>query len=374
MKCGFLMKNKEAIAVYHFIPGDGPNALIESISTTLKFQVKILTLYDLDKTVPSYCLANNVEISSLGFQEKSLVRQFLKFGQFLQKEKPKLVFAHSFYPSLLCAIARIFFWKTIFVPVRHHNRVHIMSANSKAILLDKIITKFTQHTVAVSDSVRETMIQEGSRKEKISVIYNGLPRPRGTYSVDRPVEVNRTYNLIALGRIDWQKNYESMLRIIWKLRMDGLSVQLHILGGGNLEYLEQLKGLQDELGLSGCVFWLGRQFDIYSFLDESDLFLHTALDEACPLVLIETLMYGIPIASSNLGGCKDVLRGFYDGCDPGDIEKFCQMLSHTLGNLKDSRAYAQSISSEAIDKFSPLLMQQRYSELSLKFLNNRKVC
>jgi len=360
--------------VHHFIPGDGPNALIESISTTLKFQVKILTLYDIDKTVPTFCSANSIEISSLGFQEKSLGRQLIKFFRFLQNEKPRLVFAHSFYPSLICAVARIFFWKTVFIPVRHHNRVHILSANKKAILLDKIISWFTPHTVAVSDSVRETIIQGGSRKEKISVIYNGLPQPKATYPAHRPLNVNRVYNLIAMGRIDWQKNYESMLRIIQKLRKDGLSVRLQILGGGNPQYLEQLRDLQDELGLSDSVFWLGRQSNIYPFLADSDLFLHTAVDEACPLVLIESLMYGIPIVASNLGGSKDVLSGYYEGCDPSDIEGFCQMISHSLDTLSVSRDYAQSISKEAIEKFSSIRMQQMYTELSLKFLNDLKVC
>ena len=362
-----------SLIVHHFIPGDGPNALIESISMTADVQVKILTLYKLDQTVPNFCLENGIEISSLGLENRSLLHQVFKFLRYVRIEKPKVVFAHSYYPSLICTVASLFYKKTIFVPVRHHNQVHILSANTKAIFLDKMITRFTQHTVAVSDSVKETLIAQGSDKKKVTVIYNGLPKPESIYGAHNSREFESVYKLVALGRIDWQKNYEAMLRVIWRLRKDGYSVNLQILGSGNLQYLESLKVLQEELGLSDCVSWLGRKSKIYSFLDDSDLFIHTAIDEACPLVLIETLMYGIPIASSNLGGSRDVLVEFYEGCDPSDIEGFSLMVSNMLAHLNASREYALSISKTATEKFSPIQMQRKYTELSLKLLDSFKV-
>jgi glycosyltransferase involved in cell wall biosynthesis len=362
-----------SLIVHHFIPGDGPNALIESISMTEEVKVKILTLYKLDQKVPKFCLENGIEISSLGFENPSLFRQVFKFLRYIRSEKPKVVFAHSYYPSLICAVVSLLYRKTIFVPVRHHNQVHILSGNTKAIFLDKIITWFTQHTVAVSDSVKETLIAQGSDKRKVTVIYNGLSKPGSCYMGHNSSELKSVYKLVALGRIDWQKNYETMLRVIWRLRKDGYDVNLQILGGGNLQYLESLKVLQKDLGLLDCVSWLGRQSNIYSFLDDSDLFIHTAIDEACPLVLIETLMYGIPIASSNLGGSRDVLSGFYKGCDPNDIEGFSQMVTNMLANLNSSREYALSISNAAVEKFDSNQMQQKYTELSLQLLSQFKV-
>ncbi len=359
--------------VHHFIPGDGPNALIESIAMTAEFQVKVLTLYNLDSTVPSFCADNGIRFSSLGFDHQSLLQQIIKFFRYIRTEKPRVVFAHSYYPSLICAAASLFYRKTIFVPVRHHNQVHVLSSNKRAIFLDKLITRITSHTVAVSDSVKETLVLQGANKEKVTVIYNGLPRPKFSYSAYHSKEGDHVYKLVALGRIDWQKNYESMLRVIKKLRDDGFSVHLQILGGGNHKYLESLKVLQENLGLSDYVFWLGRKSNVYPFLDESDLFIHTAIDEACPLVLIETLMFGIPIASSNLGGSKDVLADFYEGCDPSDIEGFSRMVSRMLVDLHSSRHYAQTISNAAIEKFSPLQMRKGYEELSMKLLNNFKV-
>jgi glycosyltransferase involved in cell wall biosynthesis len=363
-----MQPEKSDKAAIHFIPGDGPNALIQAISMTSDLEVKILTLYTMDTTVPNFCENNGIEIESLGFTEKNIYKQLICFLRYLNKEKPKLLFAHSFYPSLFCAIGRIFYWKTIFVPVRHHNRVHILSKNRKAMFLDKWISRVTTHTIAVSDSVRETLVEQGCNETKISVIFNGLPKPSTTYAPIHEVGTRGPFKVIALGRIDWQKNYEGMLRIVSALRHSGVELELNILGGGNQDYLAELKGLQAELDILDCVTWSGRQPNIYKYLNEADLFIHTAIDEACPLVLIETLMYGIPVISSNLGGCRDVLKGFYTGQNPTDVTEFANDILGVIKNFDSAKEYANSIADAAFERFNPTRMQREYTSFSLKLL------
>lgn len=363
-----MQPEKSANNAVHFIPGDGPNGLIQAISMTSDLEVKILTLYTIDKSVPNFCKDNRIEIESLGFTEKDIFKQAIGFLRYLYREKPKLVFAHSFYPSLICAIGRIFYWKTIFVPVRHHNRVHILSRNRKAMFLDQWISQVTAHTIAVSDSVKDTLVEQGCNEKKVFVIFNGLPTPPTTYSPKHEVGKDGPFKLIALGRIDWQKNYEGMLRVISILRQSGVDLELEILGGGNQEYLSDLKKLQAELDILDCVTWAGRQPDIYQYLDKADLFIHTAIDEACPLVLIETLMYGIPVISSNLGGCRDVLKGFYPGRNPAEVTDFGNDVLEVFRNLDVARDYAASITNAAFEKFNPIRMQNEYTSFSLNLL------
>ena len=117
-----------------------------------------------------------------------------------------------------------------------------------------------------------------------------------------------------------------------------------------------------------CVTWSGRQPNIYKYLNEADLFIHTAIDEACPLVLIETLMYGIPVISSNLGGCRDVLKGFYTGQNPTDVTEFASDILGVIKNFDSAKEYANSITDAAFEKFNPTRMQREYTSFSLKLL------
>ena len=354
--------------VLHFVPGDGPNALIEAISRTEEIQVKILTLYNIDQTLPDYCVKNHVSLESLKFSSKQLRRQYIALIRYLISKRPRVVFSHSFYPSLLCAAAAPLFPNTKFISVRHHNKVHILSNNKKAKLLDRFIASLSFHTIAVSEAVKTTMMIEGSKASKISVIYNGLPNPHQKYRKMNEDRKDQPFLLIALGRIDWQKNYEGMLESIARIRSNGLDIKLKVLGSGNDNYLNNLKELQATLGLKNVVEWLGRQSDIYPHLEEADLFIHAAVDEACPLVLIETMMYGIPIFSSNLGGCMDVLDGFYPGADPRDIDSFASYLSDCLQNLSELQNYALNISETVIDRFSDVKMQVEYTKYAISIL------
>ena len=68
-----MQPEKSDRAAIHFIPGDGPNALIQAISMTSDLKVKILTLYTIDTTVPNFCEDNGIEIESLGFTEKDFL-------------------------------------------------------------------------------------------------------------------------------------------------------------------------------------------------------------------------------------------------------------------------------------------------------------
>lgn len=347
--------------IVHFVPGDGPNALVQAISRTNEIRVSLLTLYSLDRTLPNYSRKNNVHHESLGFTKKQLLRQYLALIKFLRVNRPKVVFAHSFYPSLLCAAAAPFFQHIRFVSVRHHNRVHIISKNTKAIVLDKLIASLSFRTIAVSGAVKETMISQKAAGSKITVILNGLPNPMRVYRNKPHSKEQKIFNLIALGRIDWQKNYEGMLRSIAFTRSLGHDLRLSILGAGNNSYLESLMQLQSELGLDNVVDWLGRQEDIYAHLENADLFIHTAIDEACPLVLIETMMFGIPIFSTNLGGSRDVLSGYYLGSDPCQIESFATGLIESLKNLENLRQYALDIRESVISDFSDEKMQLQYT-------------
>lgn len=364
----FVVANKSIKKVLHFIPGDGPNSLVQSICLASDLNIKILTLYTMDTTVPDFCIANKIEVESLGFKEKDTFAQLKEFIKYLHREKPSMVFAHSFYPSFICSVARLFCWKTVFIIVRHHNRVHILSKNRKAIFLDQYISQVTSHTVAVSDAVKETLVEQGCNESKISVIINGLPKPPTLYTPIHTVGKDRPFKLVALGRIDWQKNYEAMLMIISTLRRSGIELELNILGNGSSRYLAQLKRLQKELDILDCVTWSGRRSDIYKYLNDADLFIHTAIDEACPLVLIETIMFGIPIISSNLGGCRDVLKGFYAGRNPTNINEFCEGVVEVLRDLDSAREYAKSITDAAVERFNPIRMQNEYTSLSLQLL------
>ena len=353
----------------HVIPGDAKNKLVEEIVDSKVLTYGVVEIYDADPSMRKRCMELDIPFESLGFKEKKLLLQFFSLYRYVLINRPKTLFLHSFYPSVfgvglvfLCPFTKI-------ISVRHHNRVHLLSNNKKGALLDKLVERFSYKTIAVSMTVKETLVSQGCKQEKVVVIYNGLKISKQSHERVAPTENSSPLRLLAAGRLDWQKNYETMLLVAAELKKRDIDFSLSILGSGGDTYSSKLFEMTKSLNLTNEVKWLGWQKSIENWFSQSDIFLHTALDEACPLVLIEALLYGIPIVTSEAGGSGEVIRGFYAGCPGGDIGVFTEEIISTWSHIRESTSKALSLVPIAEKKFGAETMRKEYELVTLSFLH-----
>ena len=353
----------------HVIPGDAKNKLVEEIVDSNILAYGVVGIYDADPSMRNRCLELNIPFESLGFKKKKFLLQFFSLLRYVFVNRPKILFLHSFYPSVF-GIGLVFLCPfTKVVSVRHHNKVHLLSHNERGILLDKLVGRFSYNTIAVSNTVKETVINQGCKEEKVVVIYNGLRSSKPTFEKVFHGEKKVPLRLLAAGRLDWQKNYETMLLVAAELKNRGFEFSLSILGSGGETYSSKLFEMTRTLNLENEVKWLGWQKNIEDWFSQSDIFLHTALDEACPLVLIEALLYGIPIVTSEAGGSGEVIKGFYSGCLAEDVGTFTEEIISTWSNIRESWSKSQSLVPLAEEKFGAETMRKAYESITLAYLH-----
>jgi glycosyltransferase involved in cell wall biosynthesis len=351
------------------VPGDARNKLVEEIVFSSTLTYGVVEIYDANTSMRKRCLDLGIPFESLGFKDKELLRQFFSLYFFVLKNRPRTLFLHSFYPSLLGVGIVVLCRFTRVVSVRHHNQIHILSNNKKGILLDKLIARISYRTIAVSNTVKNTLVNQGCRHEKVIVIYNGLRVFIQSHNQELIKENNPMLRLLAAGRLDWQKNYEMMLLVAEELHKRNIDFCLWILGSGDESYSSKLFEMTRALNLVDKVKWVGYQNNIEHWFSNSDIFLHTALDEACPLVLIESLLYGVPIVTSSAGGSGEVISGFYTGCDGVDVIDFTEKIITTWRDICESKSKAKSLVPAAEIKFGADNMQKRYELITLSFLH-----
>ena len=361
--------SKQLLDCVHVIPGDAKNKLVEEIVDSSALSYGVVEIYDADPSMRKRCLELDIPFESLGFKEKRLLLQFLALLRYVFANRPQTLFLHSFYPSvfgiglvLVCPFTKI-------ISVRHHNQVHLLSNNRKGILLDKLVARFSYNTIAVSNTVKETLVDQGCKQEKVVVIHNGIRSSDKSSEKLFPITSNPSLRLLAAGRLDWQKNYETMLLVAAELKKRNLDFSLSILGSGGAEYSSKLFEMTRNLELDGKVKWLGWQKSIEYWFSQSDIFLHTALDEACPLVIIEALLYGIPVVTSDAGGSGEIIRGFYSGCPRGDVGAFSEEVISTWGQICESRSRSRSLVPMAEKKFGAETMRAAYESVTLSYLH-----
>jgi len=142
------------------------------------------------------------------------------------------------------------------------------------------------------------------------------------------------------------------------------NAELHLYGSGNGLH-EDADTWCDENKIAGNIFFHGEiPFDqLMSSLSKADIFLHTSQEESCPMVLIEAMAMGIPVAAGEKsGGIPWMLEnGGGELVDINDPFSVCEALE----DLSDPEHY-RKLSAEAreiaLNRFSKEVVVGKYLE------------
>ncbi len=138
------------------------------------------------------------------------------------------------------------------------------------------------------------------------VIQNGVPD-----IIDLPQARPGEWppKLIMVARFDAPKNQEIILRALAAIKDQAW--QLDFVGDGPLK--KQAENLASSLGVANKVKFLGEREDVPFLLSSSQVFVLTSNWEGLPLSIIEAMRAGLPIISSDVGGCKELVKDGVNG-------------------------------------------------------------
>lgn len=109
----------------------------------------------------------------------------------------------------------------------------------------------------------------------------------------------------------YQKNHTIILEAAKKMKDQGRSFVVNLIGGGDQE--TALRELSIKLGLSDVVSFCGLTDNVYPFLQSSDCFILPSIYEGMPVTLVEAMGCGVPIIASNVGGIPDMISNEENG-------------------------------------------------------------
>lgn len=113
-----------------------------------------------------------------------------------------------------------------------------------------------------------------------------------------------------VGYIDERKNQKLLLQIGYELRNRNIhDFQLWLIGDGpkRTEYTQ----LANDLNLTGHVTFHGQQAAPWKLVAQSDLYIHTSLNDNCPYSIVEAFAVGTPVLALPVGGVPEMLpKGF----------------------------------------------------------------
>ena len=310
----------------------------------------------------------------LNLQNFGRFRKYLVLYLWLKNQSDAVCFLHSI------PVYRLFFALNFLpllkvnscylVPVRHHNRIHQIENSRKGKFLDWFFARCYKDWVAVSKSVKNCLTQIGVEESKIYVILNGLNISSKHRHYSSPAN---KFKILSIGRLDSNKNHIAQIRIAEILRRKELNFSIDIFGTGSKHQHDILKFEIEKRNLQEFIFLKGYRSNLPQEFDNYDVLLHTAIDEACPLVIIEGLLSCLPVVSSNAEGSLEILANFYPTFAPDDFEGMAIELIRIHNNYFLALNHAQSILSIVNYDHSGDKMSRNYNTIARELTKKRVV-
>jgi len=212
---------------------------------------------------------------------------------------------HRFDPRQLPALVWL---------VRRHSVDVVHAWDFGASTFGRLAALLTARAVAVSPSVREFAIARmGFRPDQVVVIPN-LVAPSVAREVpdDRLAELREHYGLDgdapvigSVTRFHEEKGIRVLVEALPRIRSAVPDVELLLVGDGPLRHdLERRAG---ELGVRDRVLFVGFQHDVAAHLRLFTVTAMPSLEEGFGLSAAESVVAGVPVVASRVGGLPDVI-------------------------------------------------------------------
>lgn len=266
----------------------------------------------------------------------------------IRKYKPKIIHAHDYTASCICALARI---KEPIISHLHNNSPWIKNIHPYSFLYLYCSRRFKK-ILTVSDSIKNEYIFSNIIKNKIINIGNPVSRKKVLSQVGEK-DYNKKYDICCVARLTAQKNPLKFIDIINELKKENENISAIWVGEGELkeECLKKIK----KLNLEKNIKLIGFKKNPYIYMASSKIFLLTSEWEGYGLVAFEASTLGLPCVVSNVGGLPNIV----DECSGkicNDINDYINEIKEILNNdniykYKHKKAILKSIEIENQEEY-----------------------
>lgn len=302
-------------------------------------------------TFPKRCICDNANVLAFPMQSRFDFAQALRIGKYVRSNDFSLIHTHTPRTVILGYLAS----KIARVPLVHHlhsptsrDTEHFLRNRVNSIV-ETFNIKKANRVIAVSESLKQYLVDLGVSSQKIDVVWNGVPSLSDLPALSIPR--NRDSWVIGtLALFRPRKGLEILLQALDLLRREGVSVRLRAVGEFETkQYQQEIYDLASKINVSDYIEWVGFTQDVENEFKKIDIFVLPSLfGEGLPMVILEAMANGVPIVSTKIEGVPEAIPSDDFGClvDPGDAKK----LSVAIQRMIESDKYLEQVRRNAYQR------------------------
>lgn len=222
----------------------------------------------------------------------------------IKKEKPDIVHAHDVKASILVALnARLIkSYGGKLISQLHNNDPRMKKLSLRLLTYSLVQKRFNQIVVVTPEIMHDYYF-----KKQLDDRWVAIPNIIDIEYLKNQVSINsHKYDLAFVGRMSDQKNPLSFVHLIANISKK-LTRKISVVMVGSGELFEDVKGAIKKAGLIDQIELTGFVNNPASYIANSSILVMTSSYEGLPMVILEALALGTPVASLNVGGVDKIL-------------------------------------------------------------------
>lgn len=237
-------------------------------------------------------------------------RAIARLARAVRRSGPDVVHSHMVHANLLARITRPFAPVPILISTAHN----LTEGGRWRELAYRWTDRWSTLTTNVSPAAVDRFVAVGAvPPDRIVFVPNGLDLAPFASDEETRAAARRELGLassfvwLAVGRLDPQKDYPSMLRAVAaSLAGDAPPFAVLVVGEGELR--AGLERSRDDLGIPpDTLRFLGGRNDVPRLMAAADAYLMSSAWEGLPMVLLEAAASALPIVATDVGGNRDIV-------------------------------------------------------------------
>lgn len=284
-----------------------------------------------------------IDLPLTSFYDANMVRQTRRFASYLKQHNVEIVHSHDFYSNIF-GIAGALLARTRGRIASKRETTGTRTTAQRTV--ERNAFKLAHAVVANATAVKDQLIGEGVRQDKIAVIYNGIDLTRFDQNGTREDALARLNLEIVPERpvITMVANFEyrvkdhpMLLRTAQRVTREVPEAIFVIAGEGELR--AETEQLAAQLGVKDSCLFTGRCASVPDLLAASDICLLTSQAEGFSNSILEYMAAGRPVVATNVGGASEAIVEGETGhlVKSGDDEAMAQRIVELLRNPQRRR-------------------------------------
>jgi glycosyltransferase involved in cell wall biosynthesis len=180
------------------------------------------------------------------------------------------------------------------LPVKHICWEHFNFNNDLGVIgrrvARQLAARYCDSVVTLTERDKQYWLKKTRHKSQITAIENPCPFPPQDY-----IKRENTKTVLAVGRLNYQKGFDMLLEAWIQVSSSMPEWKLVIVGEG--EDRSKLTEFIKKNGLMESVDLVGNTSDVSKYYKEAEIFCLSSRFEGFPMVLLETLAFGLPVVS-----------------------------------------------------------------------------